>query len=83
MEIIERLTWKEIEERFPMQWVGLIEVVYKNDDGITIESAIVKYSDKSKSELTMMAINGEDIDPRFTTPNETWQMGVVGRSMTL
>ncbi len=78
---MERLSWEEIAEKFPMQWVGLTDVVYKNDDGITIKSAIVKYSDKTKSELTMMAIRGEDIDPRFTTPNETWQMGAVGRIM--
>ncbi len=78
---MERLTWDEIAKRFPMQWVGLTDVVYKNNDGITIESAIVKYSDKSKSDLTMMVLNGEGIVPRYTTPNDTWQMGTIGRSI--
>lgn len=37
----ERLTWKEIEERYPDSWVGLNDVKFENDDGANIETAIV------------------------------------------
>ena len=29
----ERMTWKEIQEKYPDQWVGLIDVKYIGDDG--------------------------------------------------
>ena len=37
----ERMTWKEIQEKYPDQWVGLIDVNYIDDDGISIESAVI------------------------------------------
>lgn len=73
----ERLTWEEIQEKYPDQWVGLVEVEYLEDDGISIESAVVKYLDKTKSELTKMALNGEIIS-RYTTPDNVFQLGMIG-----
>lgn len=73
----ERLSWSEIQARYPDQWVGLIEVKYHNDDGISIESAIVKYTDRSKGELTRRMLAGE-IDAVYTTPDSAFQMGMVG-----
>ena len=55
----ERLTWQQIHEKYPDQWVGLADVYYKNNDGISVESAIVKYADKTKSELTELVLDGE------------------------
>jgi len=77
---MERMTWNQIAEKYPMQWVGLNDVIYMDNDGISVESAIVKYIDKSKSELAIMAIRGEAIIPRFTTPNNTFHMGAIGRA---
>ncbi len=76
---MERLTWKEIQENYPDQWVGLIDVVYEQDNDATIQSAIVKYIDKDKNELTKMQIesNGRVL-ARYTTPNNIFQLGVVG-----
>lgn len=37
----ERLTWREIERRYPDTWVGLDDVKFENDDGANIESAVV------------------------------------------
>ena len=51
----EQLTWKEIQQKYPNRWVGLVNVKYHNDDGISVESATVKYTDKSKGDLTRMA----------------------------
>ena len=73
----ERMTWKEIQEMYPDQWVGLEDVNYLNDDGVSIESAIVKYADKSKSELTRLALRGEVVS-RYTTPDNIFQLGMVG-----
>lgn len=42
--IQERLTWKQMQEKYPNQWLGLVDVKYKNDDGATVESAVVKAS---------------------------------------
>jgi len=77
---MERMTWSEIGTKYPDQWVGLTDVIYMDNDGISVESAIIKYTDKSKSELAMMAINGEDIIPAYTTPNLTFHMGAIGRA---
>ena len=42
----ERMTWEQIQIKYPDQWVGLVEVQYQNNDGISVESAIVKYVDE-------------------------------------
>ena len=72
----ERLTWQEMQTQYPDQWVGLVEVKYLNDDGVSIESAVVKYTDLSKAELTKRMLDGEIIS-RYTTPDNVFQMGMV------
>lgn len=37
----ERMTWEQIQIKYPDQWVGLVEVQYQNNDEISVESAIV------------------------------------------
>ena len=73
----ERLTWKEIQGKYPEQWVGLIDVEYKSDNSASILTAIVRYTDKSKNELTEMMLSGECIS-RYTTPDGIFQLGMVG-----
>ena len=75
----ERLTWHEIQEKYPDQWVGLTEVINEEDNYSTIKSAVVKYTGKSKSELTHMQIltKGEVI-ASYTNPNGVFQLGVLG-----
>ena len=74
----ERLTWEQIQKKFPDKWVGLVEVEYEPDNDATIRSAVVKYTNKSKSELTRMQIqtNGEILG-RYTTPDNVFQLGAV------
>ena len=72
-----RMTWEEIQKKYPDQWVGLIDVKYVDDDGISVESAVVKYTDKSKSDLTRLVLKGEIIS-RYTTPDNIFQMGMIG-----
>ena len=73
----ERMTWKEIQEKYPDQWVGLTDVKYIDNDGISIESAVIKYLDKAKGELTRLALQGEIVS-RYTTPDHIFQLGMVG-----
>lgn len=72
----ERMTWKQIQDKYPDQWVGLVDVIYVNNDDVNIESAIVKYSDKTKFELTKLMLDGYCIS-RFTTPDNVFQLGAV------
>lgn len=74
--ITERMTWKEIQKKYPDQWGGLIDVKYIDNDGISIESAVIKYSDKAKGELTGLALQGEIVS-RYTTPDHIFQLGMV------
>lgn len=73
----ERLTWKEIQEKYPDQWVGLTDVEYYPDNNATIKSAVIKYTNMSKGELTRRMLNGEIIS-RYTTPDRAFQLGMVG-----
>lgn len=73
----ERLTWEQIQDKYPDQWVGLTDVQYMDDDGGSVESAVVKYADKTKSELTKLVLSGEIIS-RHTNPDGHLQLGMVG-----
>lgn len=76
---MEKLTWQQIQERYPNQWVGIVEVEYEADNDATIKSAIVKYVNKSKDELTLMQIqtNGQLLCV-YTTPDNVFQLGTMG-----
>lgn len=36
-----RLTWEQIREAYPNQWVALTDVEYLSNDGINVKSAVV------------------------------------------
>ena len=74
---MERLTWEQIQEQYPDQWVGLSDVQYMDNDGVSVESAVVKYTDKTKSELTRLVLKGEIIS-RHTNPDGHFQFGMAG-----
>lgn len=74
---IKRLSWEEIQEKYPDQLVGLVDVKYLDNDGISVESAVVKYTGKSKSELTRLVLKGEII-MRHTNPDGHLQLGAIG-----
>ena len=37
----QRLTWEQIHDRYPAQWVALTDVKYLDGDGVNVESAVV------------------------------------------
>lgn len=66
----KRLTWKEIKEKYPHQYVGLTDIEYGINKA-TVNSAIVSFTDKDTSyeELSLKYLNGE-ILLRYTTLDE-------------
>ena len=75
------LTWLDIEKYFPNQCVGLTDVKYVDNDGVTVESAKVTYIDKSEHDLIFMAFNGECV-ARYTGLEGAEHMS-VGRGSAL
>lgn len=63
-----RMTWKEIQETYPDQWVGLTEVEWEEPDSPNINTAVVKYTDKTSDELYDMQIGGQGVYTKYTTP---------------
>lgn len=76
--MIERLTIEQMAQKYPNTWLGINNIDYSDNDGVTVESADVVYADKTASELGMMALQGEKIQPFFTTPDDVFQLGFIG-----
>ena len=72
-----RLTWDEIQKKYPMQWVGLTDVEW-DEDNVDVESAVVSYHNLPKSEATSLMIKSKgNIVARFTEPNKVLFMGTM------
>lgn len=76
MVLEERLTWEQIQEKYSEQWVGLLDVKYEENDGITIESAIVGYTGLSMDDLTKMMLHGKCV-ARYTTPDHVFSLEMI------
>ncbi len=76
----ERMTWEQIQEKYPDQWIGMVDVEYEPDNGATIHSAIVRYVGLPKGELTRMMLDGKCIS-RYTTPDNVFWLGALGMGL--
>ena len=76
--MVERLTRQQMAEKYPNTWLGLTNVKYANDDGVTLESAEVIYTNKSSNELLMIQIAGTDNVIRWYTNENGLPLGVAG-----
>lgn len=65
-------------EKYPNQWLGINNIEYKDSSKREIKSANVVYTDKTASELGLMTLHGDNIQPYFTTPDDTFQLGFIG-----
>lgn len=54
LKVIERLTRKEIAKKYPNQYLGITNIQYENNDGVTLESADIIYTDKTEDKLFEM-----------------------------
>ena len=71
----ERLTRKQMADKYPNQWLGIRNIVYK---GREIATAEVIYTQRTASELGLLSLKGEDVQPLFTTPDMFFQLGAAG-----
>ena len=71
----ERLTWKEIQERFPDHWVKLEDADVNPDNEMDIRSAIVTRVGKATYEDFQDAMAGKSIE-MFTTPDGRGHLSV-------
>lgn len=68
--MIERLTREQMAQKYPDMWLGLSNIKYANDDGVTLESADVVYTDKTEDELFEIQLDGtEEIISWYTNDN--------------
>lgn len=73
---MERLLWKEIQKKYPDQWVGLSDVEW---NGSTVVSANVKYTDKTRGELTRIQIKDDNLYSCYTEPDHLAPLGLIGQ----
>lgn len=73
LETTGRMTWTEIMEKYPNQWVGLTDVEWGNAS--TVKTAVVKYAGKSKDEMLELQLDGDIQKSRYTTPNNVFSVG--------
>ena len=71
----ERLTWKEIVEKYPDTWIGLTDIIWEDESNI--KSAVAKFTDKTKSELLSLVFKGELEYSCYTTPDNIFQLGAI------
>lgn len=74
----QRLSWNEIKSLYPAQHVGLVDVVFEDEDQMNVKSAVVKYTDKdiSDGQLLIMASEGK-IVRRYTSLEEGLLLGAL------
>lgn len=66
--IYERLTWNEIQRKYPDMYVGLTNIEYTLDG--KIKSAEVKYSDKFGKDLNILTVRNNKLIGIHTKTNE-------------
>lgn len=73
-----RLTREQMAIQYPNQWLGLKNPVYRNNDGITLLSAEIVYTDKTCDELLEMQIDGQEGITGWYTTDNSLQLGMAG-----
>ena len=72
-----RLTCEAMAIKYPNQWLGLKNPIYMNNDGITLLSAEIVYTDKPCDELLEMQIDGKDGIIGWYTTDNSLQLGMA------
>ena len=75
--MIERLTREQMAQKYPDMWIGLSNIKYANDDGVTLESADVNYTDKTADELFQMQVDGTEGVISWYTNDNALPLGVA------
>ncbi len=75
----ERLTWQEICQKYPNQQVGLADVEWLNNDGVTVKSAVVDLTEDNHSRrdiISLCAMSKGRLYSQNTTPESSTNTGV-------
>ena len=64
-----------MNKKYPNMWIGITDIQYNKDN--VIESANVLYTDKTASELAILALRGDSVQPLYTTPDNCFHIGAV------
>ena len=74
----ERLTREQMAEKYPNTYLGITNIKYENDDGVTLESADVVYTDNTEDELFEMQLDGIESIMCWYTNDNGLPLGVAG-----
>lgn len=74
--MVERLTRQQMAEKYPNQYLGIRNPYYHNNDGITLTSAEVIYTNKTERELIMIQIEDKTISVWYTN-DDTLPLGML------
>ena len=66
----ERLTWKEIVDKYPDKWVCMSKIDWENS--ANVRSAVVVGVDDDNDEFLTRQFSGEDVFTRYTTPDNLY-----------
>ncbi|MBR1636101.1 MAG: hypothetical protein IJ682_13740 [Lachnospiraceae bacterium] len=69
-----RMTRTQMNHDYPNQWLGIRKIEY-DPRTHRVLSADVVYTDCTASELAMMSLDGDDVQPLYTTPDRCFQLG--------
>ena len=72
-----RMTRSEMKQAYPNTWLGLSDVAWKNNDGVTLESAEVAFTDLSSAELLAKQISSNGQIIAWFTNDHMLQLGMV------
>lgn len=71
----ERLTWNEIVEQYPDTWVGLKDIIWKDESNV--ESAVIVAISNNADELLLMQVNKEVELVEYSTPDNCCHLGMI------
>ena len=70
-----RLTWEQIKQQYPDQWLGLTDVERSNAS--TVKSAVVAYPNLTKNQALKLAFDSNGKIVARTTKDGGLSIGVV------
>ncbi len=74
----KRLTWDEITQKYPEQWLGLTDVEWADSDHANILSATVSYTGLSADDLIIMMHDTNQKVIARSTPHNSMYVGMIG-----
>ena len=71
------LSWEEIAEKYPDQWVGLKNVTWKDEATVAKAEVCFTEKDMSSDEMALLAVQGKIDAAKYTTPDKEDSVGAL------